>query len=120
MQTSVGSAFHIPVFSNWGAWAGGRWRISGPGATPLMAAGRPAAVVSEAVARGPNPAARLPTSKVRTPTRRRDRDMSNPPLPDLLRPRSKHIKLTTTVIQTWERRHCQASGAVAAVAPAGE
>src|SRR5688572_8094176 len=41
MQTFVGSAFHTPVFSNCGARGGGRCRISGPGATPLMAGGRP-------------------------------------------------------------------------------
>src|SRR5687768_17135296 len=41
MQTLVGSAFHTPVFSNCGARGGGRCRISGPGATPLMAGGRP-------------------------------------------------------------------------------
>ncbi len=46
MQTLVGSAFHTPVFSNCGARAGGRWRISGPGATPLMAGGSPGVEVS--------------------------------------------------------------------------
>jgi hypothetical protein len=46
MQTLVGSAFHTPVFSNSGARAGGRWRISGPGATPLTAAGSPGVAVS--------------------------------------------------------------------------
>lgn len=44
MQTMVGSAFQTPVFSSWGAWAGGRCRISGPGAMPLTAPGSEAAV----------------------------------------------------------------------------
>src|ERR1700704_1977457 len=71
MHTMVGSAFHTPVFSNCGAGAGGRWRISGPGATPLMTGGSPAteAGAAEASAVGRNGAPDCaPTHPGSTPT----------------------------------------------------
>ena len=51
MQTFVGSAFQTPVFSNCGARGGGRCRISGPGATPLMAGGSPGRSGASAIGR---------------------------------------------------------------------